>query len=475
MKSRRHFLTDTGLGFAGLALGAMLQQDGYARSGTWSPPTGQPHFAPKAKSVIWLFMNGGVSQVESFDPKPMLTKYAGKTIAETPFADAQDPKKLAIERLVVPDGNGNQRNKLYPLQVGFKKHGESGTEVSDWFPYIANQIDKLAIVRSMWTTDSNHGAQTQFHSGRHRNDGEFPTLGAWVNYGLGSLNDNLPQFVSIGKREYWNKRDGHYLGPAHDAVPLRIDPKNPLDFSQPARPASADARKIGKNLIERLNAIRSEEYPDDEAMAARIASYELAFRMQQSVPEVVDFSRETAETQNLYGLDKSHSRRFGMQLLAARRMVERGVRFIQIQHGAGGAGAWDAHGGLKKNHSRNALAVDQPIGGLLEDLDRRGLLDDTLVIFASEFGRTPGSQGSDGRDHHIFGFSVWMAGGGLKRGVVHGSTDEIGFHAAENRHYVTDIHATILQQLGLDSRQLEIPGRKRLEIDHGHVIEEIVA
>ena len=472
---RRSFLAEVGMGFGGLALGAMLHRDGLAREGEWVSPSGLPHTPPKAKSVIWLFMNGGVSQVESFDPKPMLTKYGGQTIAETPFADAQDPKKLAIERLVVPDGNGNQRDKLYPLQIGFRKHGEVGVEVSDWFPHIAGQVDKLAIVRSMWTTDSNHGAQTQFHSGRHQNDGTFPTLGAWVHYGLGSLNDNLPQFISIGQREYWNRRDGHYLGPAHDAVPLRIDPKNPLDFSQPQRSFSAEAKQIGKGLIDDLNELRKVKYPDDPAMVARIASYELAFRMQQSVPEAVDFSQETAATQALYGIDQAHSKSFGQQLLASRRLVERGVRFIQIQHGAGGAGRWDAHRGLKANHERNSKAIDKPIAGLLEDLDQRGLLDETLVIFATEFGRTPGSQGSDGRDHHIFGFSVWMAGGGLKRGVVHGATDEIGFHAVENRHYVTDIHATILKQLGLESRQLEIPGRKRLEIDHGHPIDEIIA
>ncbi|MCP3690752.1 MAG: DUF1501 domain-containing protein, partial [Planctomycetaceae bacterium] len=393
----------------------------------------------------------------------------------TPFADTQDPKKLALERLVVPDANGNQRNTLYPLQVGYEKHGESGIEISNWFPHLARNVDKLAVVRSMWTTDSNHGAQTQFHSGRHRNDGNFPTLGAWVHYGLGSLNDNLPQFISIGNREYWNKRDGHYLGPAHDAVPLRVDPKNPLNFGQPGRPVKAEARRIGQDLIGELNALRGVEYPDDPAMAARIASYELAFRMQQSVPEVMDFSRETAETTRLYGLDKPATRAFGQDCLAARRLVERGVRFVQIQHGAGGAGSWDAHSSLQANHSKNAMAVDQPIGGLLEDLDRRGLLDETLVIFASEFGRTPGSQSGNGRDHHIFGFSVWMAGGGLKRGVVHGATDEIGFHAVEDRHYVTDVHATILQQLGLDSRKLEIPGRKRLDIDHGKPIREIIA
>jgi hypothetical protein len=473
--SRRTFLTDIGLGFGSLALGAMLQRDGYGRDGAWAPPDGQPHFTPKAKSVIWLFMNGGVSHMESFDPKPMLTQYGGKTIAETPFADAQNPKKLALERLVVPDGNGNQRNTLYPLQVGFREHGQSGIEVSDWFPHIAKQVDKLAIVRSMWTTDSNHGAQTQFHSGRHQNDGDFPNLGAWVHYGLGSVNDNLPQYISIGNREYWNKRDGHYLGPAHDAVPLRIDPDNPLDFSRAARPFSPEALAVGRDVIGRLNVLRGLEYPQDPALAARVASYELAFRMQQSIPEVVDFSKETAETQALYGIDLPHCREFGMQLLAARRLVERGVRFIQIQHGASGAGAWDAHGGLQANHSRNALAVDQPIGGLLVDLERRGLLEETLVLFATEFGRTPGSQGADGRDHHLFGFTVWMAGGGLKRGVVHGSTDEIGFHAVEDRHYVTDIHATILHLLGLDSRRLEIPDRKRLDIDHGLKIDEILA
>ena len=473
-KRRRSFLADLGMGFTGVALGAMLHRDGYASHNNGAPPDGQPHFAPKAKSVIWLFMNGGVSHVESFDPKPMLTKYGGKTITETPFADTQDPKKLALQRLVVPDANGNQRNRLYPLQISFRKHGQSGIEVSDWFPHIARQVDKLAIVRSMWTTDSNHGAQTQFHSGRHRNDGDFPNLGAWVDYGLGSLNENLPQFLSIGNREYWNKRDGHYLGPAHDAVPMRIDPANPLDYSRPARSSSPKARSVGQDLIGRLNSLRAVEYPDDPAMAARVASYELAFRMQRSVPEVVDFTQETVETKTLYGIDNPDCREFGMQLLASRRLVERGVRFIQIQHGAGGAGRWDAHGGLKANHSKNALAVDQPIGGLLQNLEQRGMLDETLVIFATEFGRTPGSQGADGRDHHIYGFSVWMAGGGIKGGVVHGATDEIGFHAVEDRHYVTDVHATILKQLGLDSRKLEIPGRKRLDIDHGRPIEEII-
>jgi hypothetical protein len=472
---RRAFLADMGLGFTGLALGAMLRRDGFGSEAAWTPPDGRPHFAPRAKSVIWLFMNGGVSHMESFDPKPEITKYAGKTIANTPYADVQSPEKLAKERAPVPDANGQQRNVLFPLQVGFQKHGQSGIEVSDWFPHTARNIDKIAVVRSMWTTDSNHGAQGQFHTGRHMLDPVQPTLGGWVHYGLGSLNDNLPQFISIGKREYWNKKDGHYLGPAHDAVPLRIDPANPLDFGRSERSFPREVQEIGFDLVEHLNALTGVEYPADPATAARIASYELAFRMQRSVPAVMDFSDETEETKKLYGLDLPHCKEFAAQMLAARRFVEQGVRFIQVQHGGGGAGAWDAHSGMKTNHETNSRAVDQPIGALLEDLDRRGLLDETIVIFCTEFGRTPGSQGSDGRDHHPFAFSVWMAGGGIKGGVVHGATDELGFHAVEHRHYVTDVHATILKLLGLDSRRLEVPGRKRLVIDHGTPIDAIIA
>jgi Protein of unknown function (DUF1501) len=476
---RRTFLADLGLGFCGLALGAMLHRDGIVRAseaGKWAPPDGKPHLAARAKSVIWLFMNGGVSHMETFDPKPELTKYAGKTIAETPFKDVQNPEKLKLARVVVQgDANGQQRNKLMPLMVGFKKYGQCGREVCDWLPHLGECVDDIAVVRSMYTTDDNHGAQTQFHSGRHMLDGEFPTLGAWVHYGLGSLNDNLPQFVSMGTREYWNAKDGHYLGPAHDAVPLRVDPSNPLDYGKPEGDVSTEEQKINFDLVGRLNRLRALEYPNDPALAARIQSYELAFRMQKSLPDVLNFASETEETRKLYGLDRPETQPFGQQMLAARRLVERGVRFIQVQHGGGGAGAWDAHGGLKANHSANCQKIDKPIAGLLKDLKRRGLLDETIVVFATEFGRTPGSQGSDGRDHHIFGFSVWLAGGGIKSGVVHGQTDEIGFHAVEDRHYVTDVHATILTLLGLDSRKLEIPGRKRLEIDHGSPIRAIMA
>mgnify|MGYP003346289753 CR=1 FL=1 len=218
LPGRRTFLADMGLGFTGLALGAMFRRDASGGEEAWAPPDGRPHFPPRAKSVIWLFMNGGVSHMESFDPKPEITKYAGLSISETPYADVQNPARLALERAPVPDANGQQRNILFPLQVGFRKHGQSGIEVSDWFPHIARNVDSIAVVRSMWTTDSNHGAQAQFHTGRHMLDPVQPTLGGWVHYGLGSLNDDLPQFVSIGTREYWNKKDGHYLGPAHDEI-----------------------------------------------------------------------------------------------------------------------------------------------------------------------------------------------------------------------------------------------------------------
>ena len=477
-----------GRGLSGLALTSLLLNEaqlpggngllGQARgaeSNTWRPPDGKPHFAPKAKNVIWLFMRGGVSHLESFDPKPAVTQYAGKSINETPFKSVQDPERLKRVRVVVVnDANGQQRNKLYPLQVGFKKYGQSGIEVSDFFPHMGRCVDDLAIVRSMWTTDDNHGAQVQFHSGRHMLDGRFPTIGAWVNYGLGSLNDNLPQFISMGPR-YFDLRDGHYLGPAYDAVPLKIDPKNPLPYARPELDLSVAEQKVEFDLVSRLNRLAARRYPNDGALDARIKSYELAYRMQAAVPDVINFDDETPSTTRLYGLDQDTTRPFGMQLLAARRFAERGVRFIQIMHGSGAAGAWDAHSNLKSNHTKLAAQVDRPIAGLIQDLKQRGMLRDTIVVFATEFGRTPGSQGSDGRDHHPYGFSIWMAGGGLKGGIVHGATDEIGFHAEEHPHYVTDVHATLMELLGLDAQRLELPGHKRLEIDYGQPIRQIIS
>lgn len=473
---RRNFLTSLSSGLAGISLASLLQNEQKSQAaGTHQPPDGKSHFTPKAKSVIWLFMRGGVSHMESFDPKPMLNKYAGKSISETPWKSVQESEKLKRVRVVVVnDANGQQRNKVYPLQVGYKKYGESGIEVSDWFPHIGSCVDDLSIVRSMWTTDDNHGAQVQFHSGRHMLDERVPTIGAWINYGLGTLNENLPQFINMGPR-YFDVRDGHYLGPAYDSVPLKVDPKNPLPYAKPELDLSKEEQKIEFSLINQLNQLSAEKYPNDSTLQARIKSYELAFRMQSAVPEVIQFDNETKETQDLYGLNNPTTKPFGMQLLAARRFVEKGVRFIQIMHGAGAAGAWDSHSNLKTNHSKLAMQVDQPAAGLLKDLKRRGLLDDTIVVFATEFGRTPGSQGSNGRDHHPYGFSIWMAGGGIKGGVAHGTTDELGFHAEENPHYVTDVHATIMKQLGLNAHRMEVPGHKRIERDFGHSIDEIIA
>ncbi|MDA9857185.1 DUF1501 domain-containing protein [Rubripirellula sp.] len=478
---RRRFL-NSAWGFGNLALASMLQRDTQAGDktqvtglGDGLQPDGKPHFPPRAKSVIWLFMRGGVSHMESFDPKPALNQYAGKSILETPFQDVQDPEKLKRVRVVVVnDANGQQRNKIYPLQVGFKQYGESGIEVSDWFPHLGRRVDDLSIIRSMWTTDDNHGAQVQFHSGRHMLDPRVPTIGAWVNWGLGTLNENLPQFISMGPR-FFDRRDGHYLGPAYDSVGLKVDPSNPLDYAKPAGDVTPKEQRLGFDLVGNLNRIAGKSYPRDAALEARIKSYELAYRMQTAVPDVIRFDGETEATQKLYGLDQKETKPFGQQLLAARRFVEQGVRFIQIMHGGGAAGAWDQHSNLKAKHSELAMQVDRPIAGLLQDLKQRGLLDETLVVFATEFGRTPGSQGANGRDHHPYGFSVWLAGGGVKGGIAHGSTDEIGFHATESPHYVTDVHATLLHQLGLDRHRLQVPGHKRLEQDFGKVIDEILA
>ncbi|MBL8794258.1 MAG: DUF1501 domain-containing protein [Planctomycetia bacterium] len=478
--NRRSFLADMGMGFTGLALGSMLFQDGVARA-DHARPDGKPHFAPKAKSVIWLFMVGGTSQMESFDPKPELNKHAGKTIQESPYkATLESPYLKENLREVIP-GLHKVHPKIYPMQITHQKYGQAGIEVSDWYPHVGSCIDDIAVVRSLWTTDNNHGAQLQFHTGRHSLEGAQPTIGSWIHYGLGALNENLPQFVVLGTplADCCGGAHGHgahYLGPQHDGVRMNVDPKNPLPFATPGADKFREEQQGEFDLLGKLNRLAGIEYPSDPAMQARIKSYELAFRMQTAVPEVFQLDKESPEIQKLYGLDQGNTKTFGQQCLSARRLVERGVRFVQIFHGSnGGAGAWDAHGGLKNGHSSLCGQTDKPIAGLLKDLKQRGLLKDTLVVWCTEFGRTPGAQGSDGRDHHPYGFSAWLAGGGIKGGVVHGATDELGFHAVEHRHYVTDLHATVLQQLGLDPRKLEVPGRKRLEIDFGKPIREIIA
>jgi hypothetical protein len=256
-------------------------------------------------------------------------------------------------------------------------------------------------------------------------------------------------------------------------VYLEVNPDRPLPFVSPGPDVYREEQRREFEFLSKLNNLSAVEYPDDAALRARIKSYELAFRMQMAVPEAISFKDESEETNRMYGLDSDITKPFGQVCLAARRLSERGVRFVQVYHGGAG-NAWDAHKDLKKNHGDLASKVDKPIAGLLRDLKQRGLLDETIVVWATEFGRTPGAENSNGRDHHPFGFSVWMAGGGIKPGLVHGATDEIGFHAVEHRHYVTDIHATVLHQLGIDPKRLDVPGRKRLDIDYGKPIREIL-
>ncbi|WP_031501050.1 DUF1501 domain-containing protein [Bryobacter aggregatus] len=473
-RPRRIFLSDCGMGLTGMVLGSMLGQNLKAET-----PDGKPHFPPKAKRVIWLFMLGGVSHVESFDPKPELNKYAGKSIGDTPYKDSlANPAVKDNAKSIMLDTRKLQLS-LYPMQTGFKKYGQSGAEVSDWFPHIGSAVDDIAIVRSAWTTDNDHGAILQFHTGRHILDGFLPTIGSWAHYGLGSLNENLPSFVVLGEPPSdccgGNGTHGSgYLGPEHSGVHLEVNPDHPLPFVSPGADVYRKEQQREFEFINKLNSIAAVEYPADAALKARIKSYELAYRMQMAVPEAIQFKEENEETKRLYGLDQENTKGFGEVCLAARRLSERGVRFVQIYHGGAG-NAWDAHKALKKNHGELSAKVDKPIAGLLKDLKQRGMLDDTIVVWATEFGRTPGAEAGDGRDHHPYGFSIFMAGAGIKRGVVHGATDEIGFHAVTDRHYVTDVHATVLKLMGIDPRRLEVPGRKRLEIDYGKPIEGILS
>lgn len=487
MNSRRTFLSDTGMGMTGLAASWMMFRDGQAAESAWSPPDGKPHLTPKAKSVIWIFNIGGVSHMESFDPKPMLSKYGGMSIDETPYKDITSKER--IDKILLDPKKQTREvfKKILPLQTGFKRYGENGIAVSDWFPHMGGVVDEMTIARGMWTIDNNHGAQLTYHTGRKISEGAFPTVGSWVSYGLGTLNRNLPEFVVLGNpsADCCGAAFTHgasYLGPQHAGVRMKVDPKNPLSFVRPADlDLTPEEQRENFGLLGKLNRIAGIEYPDDAKLRARIKSYELAFEMQTAVPEVMDLQKEHPEIRKMYGLEEAVTKPFGEKCLAARRLVERGVRFVQVFHGyTGSAGAWDSHRSIKKLHSKLAMQVDQPVAGLIKDLRLRGLLDDTLVVWGSEFGRTPGAdmrgnKVGDGRDHHPHGFNVLMAGGGTKKGYVHGATDELGFHAVENRHYVTDMHATVLHLMGLDPRRLEVPGRKRLDRDFGEVMQGVIA
>ena len=483
---RRTFLADLGLGFTGLSLAAMLHRDGHVKADEpahWSPPDGRPHHPPRAKSVIWIFLSGGYSHVETFDPKPALNQYAGKTFDQTPYPNPlRSPLHDERSRSVVAE-EINVRDRyaiIYPMQVGFQKHGQSGIEITDWWPHLATCVDDIAFVRNVYTTDNDHAAENQIHTGRHRLDETQPTIGSWVHYGLGSLNDNLPQYIVLGGPTRSDTRQSissYYLGPRYNGIPLNIDPNNPLPNGRRSPDILAEEQRNEYDLIGNLNNLSAVQYPEDGNLRARIRSYELAFRMQTAVPEALNLPEEAPALQRLYGLDQDNTRLAGQRLLAARRLVERGVRFVQVFPSP--YGVWDSHQQLRTNHTRLCATIDKPVAGLLKDLKQRGLWDDVVVVFCTEFGRTPGLEqragGTTGRDHHPHGFTVWLAGAGVKRGFVHGATDELGFHALDPGHYVTDLHATVLHLLGLDSRRLEVPGRRRLLVDFGQPIREIMS
>ncbi len=483
-RTRRGFLGNAGLGFGGIVLNSMLHSDGRiaaADTVAHGRPDGRANFPAKAKNVIWIFLSGGVSHMETFDPKPLLNTFSGKTYDETTLPNPQKlPVYLERSRSVV----GIERelhSRIFPLQVGSRKYGQTGLDVSDWLPHLSTCADDLAVVRSMWTTDNDHAAEFQMHTGRHKLDTPEPVIGSWIHYGLGTLNENLPQFVFLG--EFRDPRvkenfDAHYLGPTYGGVQLHLDPANPLSFGRRPATVSAVEQRGEFEFLQTLNRMTADEFPGDAQLQARINSYELAFRMQQSVPETLNLAEETQETQKLYGIDNPTTAVYGQRCLAARRLAERGVRYTLVY--LSDYGEWDSHSELKKNHSRSCERIDKPVAGLLKDLKRRGMFDDTLVVFTTEFGRTPGveygmfNKSATGRDHHPHGFTVWLAGAGIRPGI-HGATDELGFHAVEHPHYVTDLHATVYKLLGMDPRRLELPGRKRLEMDYGTPIDQIIA
>jgi hypothetical protein len=459
--SRRHLLRRTGAGFGGVALSALLQE-GQARATTTAagnPLAPQPpHFVPRAKRVIFLFMPGGPSQVDTFDPKPRLTADDGKP---------------------APKAYLGQQRTLLASPWKFARHGQSGIDVSELFPHTARQADRLCVIRSMVTDDPNHPGGCLL-----MNTGERvfsrPSLGSWVTYGLGSENENLPGFMAIGPGpliEGARQYGASFLPAAHQGT-FVSDLDHPIRNLANSKVAAAQQRR-DLDALARFNEVHRASRGDDSRLAARIAAFELAYRMQSEAPEAFDLTSETAATRRLYGLDEPATGVFGRQCLLARRLVERGVRFVQLYHTTGGFQPWDQHSDLKGGHEKNALATDLPVAGLLTDLQARGLLEETLVIWGGEFGRTPAREGTaNGRDHHPYGFTMWLAGGGVRGGMIHGATDEFGWDAVEGRVHVHDLHATILHLLGLDHERLTYrhAGRDyRLTDVSGKVVHDILA
>jgi len=423
-----------GGGFFGAAMGALWAQAGEIQDATLN----LPHFMPRAKSVIFLFMCGGVSHIDTFDPKG--NKYAGKMIDVTAFGD----NVAEIKRPVIR------------CERKFTNYGKSGIPVSDWFPHIGSMVDDIAFVRSMWCNEGNHfPAVIETVTGHRGRQFDCPSLGSWVSYALGTTNQNLPAFVNIGRPSSPVQLTGGFLGASVSATPFAAGPTPIPNLKAPRSTTASDRDKQIETLMELDEDFRT-QYAVNSDIAARTKAYELAARMQLHAPEAVDFSKEPAHVKELYGIDDDDTDDFGRQLLLARRLAERGVRFIQLCHAGGGNGGWDAHGDIN-THAPLCRAVDKPIAGLIKDLKQRGMLDETLVVFSSEFGRSPWSQNTTGRDHNPRGYTAWLAGGGIKGGTVHGATDEFGYRATVDPHYYSDLHATILHQLGIDHTKLEIP------------------
>ena len=461
--NRRQMLSKSSTGFGLLALQGLIGQ---------SQVLASPHYTPRAKSVIFCYMSGGVSHVDTFDPKPKLQEMAG------------NPMPVKVERTQF-NNNGN----IFPSPFEFQKHGESGIPVSSIFPRTAKMVDEMAVIRSM-TSKVNEHAQGNYaiHTGFPFMG--HPSAGAWVSYGLGNLNQNLPGFVVLHSGGSVPPHGGvglygsGYLPANSQGSLLQVDRNEPIQNIRPRESLSAQRKRL--NFQNSFDREFLKESGHNSQVEAAIRNHEIAYKMQAAVPELCDLKGETDATKRLYGLDSpdDQTAAYARQCLLARRLVERGVRFVELsclteKIGAGGAAnPWDQHGALEKGHAAMAHQVDQPIAGLLQDLKVRGMLDETLVIWAGEFGRTPFSQGSNGRDHNPFGFSIWMAGGGIKGGTIYGETDEFGYHVTENKCDFYDLWATVLHQLGLDHENLTYRhgGRDlRLTDVHGRVLHPILS
>ena len=462
--SRRELLNRVGGGIAGLAFAQMAAHGAPMRTDPMAPH--KPHFPGKAKAVISIFCYGGVSQMDTFDPKPMLDKRQGEVMTG---------KGDVVVSQGTPGG-------LMPSPWKFKKYGQCGMDVSELFPHVGGCVDDIGFVRSMYAISNDHApALFQMNTGAVLPG--YPSMGSWITYGLGSENENLPGFVvfsdhrggPIGGAPNWGNG---YMPAAYQGTQFRSS-GDPIVDLNPPKDMPRERQRRWLDYLAKLNAEHLAKNPLDTELTARIASYELAFRMQLSATEAVDIAKESDETRRLYGLDEEPTKFFGRQALMAARLVERGVRHVQIFSGGGNfQESWDAHWDIVENHGTHGRETDKPLAALIKDLKRRGLFDSTLIVWHGEFGRMPISQRMDGRDHNPLGFTIWMAGGGVKGGTVVGSTDEFGYKAAENRRSVNDLHATILHLLGFDHEKLTYPhlGRNmRLTDVSGNVIKELLA